>query len=790
MHQWYDYGRGSVAAPPEDELHTITEITGQGKGPTLLTKAEIEKYGIVELYSDVALTQFVSYAIKQEENFLTIAWGNNIPSELFIKTTTKGVSSSPRITLQVKPEKAGDLALYTLYSLSKLTILSAPHEGSWPLHFIYFDQGKVYELKGTAIGKEKILLDQKPPQNALVLFDFEGENSPYGFYQVEKNKFIYLDDYPLLDNYATLSLPEEKNLNTLLQEQKFYVLENEFQQFVFTNINGAVAEVNLPFYSEEHPRSVVHPIEIDRIIAQNYPANNTYPQFPYYLPDGKGGATDLVQPKFGGYYPLLRRNIIGSKGRLLTKINPHYYALNVFQEDQSLDAHVYELKRYEKDLIEFEFSEGNRRITKTYTWPKRQPDIAPYCLNLTIKIEGDARGLSLNTGIPTVELISGNFTPALKYRVTRNQKRVVENVKPPKEGVTFQHIYPDWVCNGNGFFGVIIDPLTKPGAGFSFLPIPGELVPTNLSMIDAQYHRYPADKYPGYDIHLHLMSKPGVSEFRIFAGPFDKQILQRVDDTFTDPLTHRFPDYISCQNYTGWFAFISEPFAKFLFFLMNFFHTVTSSWGISIILLTIALRIMLYPLNNWSLKSLAKMQQIGPQTKAIQEKYKKDPQKVRLEIMNLYRKEGVNPFGGCLPMLIQLPFVFGMLDLLKSSFELRGASFIPGWIDNLTAPDDLFSWSYPIPFIGNSFHFLPILLGAIMYIQQRYSLSAQAKGALTDQQKQQRSMGNIMTIVFTVLFYHFPSGLNIYWISTTLLGILQQWWINKKTLEKTKVAGK
>ena len=136
---------------------------------------------------------------------------------------------------------------------------------------------------------------------------------------------------------------------------------------------------------------------------------------------------------------------------------------------------------------------------------------------------------------------------------------------------------------------------------------------------------------------------------------------------------------------------------------------------------------------------------------------------------------------GCLPLLIQMPFLIGMFDLLKSSFELRGVSFIPGWIDNLTAPDVLFTWNYPIVFFGTQFHVLPILLGVVMYIQQKFSSTiSKNQKILTDQQKQQKFMGNIMVIVFAVMFYHFPSGLNIYWLSSMLLGILQQWYMTKK----------
>jgi YidC/Oxa1 family membrane protein insertase len=150
--------------------------------------------------------------------------------------------------------------------------------------------------------------------------------------------------------------------------------------------------------------------------------------------------------------------------------------------------------------------------------------------------------------------------------------------------------------------------------------------------------------------------------------------------------------------------------------------------------------------------------------------------------MNLYRSKKINPLSGCFPLLIQMPCLIGMFDLLKSAFELRGAKFIPYWIDNLTAPDVVFSWGYPIPFFGTDFHLLPFLLGAVMYFQQKFSaaLPKDKDAPLTDQQRQQKFMGNIMVVVFTVMFYHFPSGLNIYWLSSMLLGILQQWYTTKK----------
>ena len=175
------------------------------------------------------------------------------------------------------------------------------------------------------------------------------------------------------------------------------------------------------------------------------------------------------------------------------------------------------------------------------------------------------------------------------------------------------------------------------------------------------------------------------------------------------------------------------------------------------------------------------MQKVAPKLQALQEKFKGDPKRLQTETAMLYKTEGVNPFSGCLPFIIQLPFLIGMFDLLKSSFDLRGVSFIPGWINNLTAPDVLFSWNYPIIFFGTSFHLLPFILGGLMFVQMRFSNAQQAqKGPVSDQQQQMKMMGNIMTVFFTFMFYNMPSGLNLYWIFSTLFGILQQWFMMKR----------
>ena len=214
--------------------------------------------------------------------------------------------------------------------------------------------------------------------------------------------------------------------------------------------------------------------------------------------------------------------------------------------------------------------------------------------------------------------------------------------------------------------------------------VPGADVPTRLLSIDAAEQKADAADFPGYEAKIPLSSSEPVLQLRVFAGPFSDSVLTTIDEhSLAD--SSKPTDYESCQGFHGWFAFISEPFAKFIFFLMKIFHRISGSWVLSIVLVTIFLRVLLYPLNNWSMRSMRAMQEISPLVKAIQEKYRKDPQKAQMEIMALYREKKVNPFSGCLPLLIQMPFLIGMFDLLRSSFELRGTPFIPGWIDNLAA---------------------------------------------------------------------------------------------------------
>ncbi len=750
--------------------------------------ARIDTLPLAKLYQDEKQQDLLATGVFNQDHVLTLSWASSLPKSVFVQSPNKEMVQEYHLVYQ--QSGLGSPVVYQAKGNAHLQTATLPSLGRYDLQLISFqaeDPAQVNVSLGEYTDGHfslplKTTKDSGVYQSlAIALLKTAQGYLPVGIYDTQQQSFISLTEIAGL-NQLLSQATQAPIRPTKKTEEKFYVLENAYQQLVFSNYGGALAEINLPFHTESNPLSVVREIEFDRQMVQEFPYNAYFPAHPYYTPTSADQEPMLhEQGKLGGYYPLLRRDLIEKSPRQSTQVKPQYYALNTISEYPELAEMVYEVTHFDHDSITFEANQNHRRIIKTYTLGNSQQSEAPYVLNLEIKVEGDARGLWLTSGVPEVEWISGGIAPSLKYRLTRNQKSEVEKIELPKDSSTVTSVYLDWICNSNGFLGMILDPLKDIDPGYRVQYISGSAVPSRLTEFSTNNESFKPANLPGYMTLLPLKSQGGTMEFRLFAGPFDTTLLKQVDAFYSDPATGYNPDYIACQTMHGWFTFISEPFSKFLFILMNLFHSLTGSWALSIILLTVSLRLMLYPLNTWSTKSMVRMQQISPEVTAIQEKYKKDPKKAQIEIMNLYRERGVNPASGCLPLLIQMPFLIGMFDLLKSSFALRGAPFIPGWIDDLTAPDVLFSWKYPIFFIGTEFHLLPILLGVVMFMQQRLMATGpKDPSQMTDQQRQQRTMGTMMTVLFTVMFYNFPSGLNIYWLSSMLLGMLQQWMTTKK----------
>ena len=220
----------------------------------------------------------------------------------------------------------------------------------------------------------------------------------------------------------------------------------------------------------------------------------------------------------------------------------------------------------------------------------------------------------------------------------------------------------------------------------------------------------------------------------------------------------------------GHFGFISVP----LLYVLHFSHRFTHSYGLDIILLTVLIKLLMAPLTHKSYVSMKQMQKLQPQMERLKEKYADDKEKLNKEIMELYRRNGVNPLGGCLPMLLQLPVFYGLYNALSTPIELRHAPFL--WIKDLSQPDwKSLSFAVPSwwpPFLPAGVPILTILMGASMFLQQWMTPSAGDPN--------QRKMMMIMPLMFTFMFVSFPAGLTVYWLVNNILTIGQQYWINRR----------
>jgi YidC/Oxa1 family membrane protein insertase len=243
-----------------------------------------------------------------------------------------------------------------------------------------------------------------------------------------------------------------------------------------------------------------------------------------------------------------------------------------------------------------------------------------------------------------------------------------------------------------------------------------------------------------------------IQRYTLFVGPKELDILKSLGKGLERSID------------LGYFGFVSIPFL----YVLHFFHGFTGSYGIDIILLTVLIKLLMAPLTHKSFVSMKQMQKLQPQMERLKEKYKDDKEKLNKEIMELYRRNGVNPLGGCLPMVLQFPVFIGLYNALSTPIELRHARFL--WIKDLSKPD----WQ-SLPFTFGNWHLgipvLTILMGASMFLQQWMTPSAGDPN--------QRKMMLMMPLIFTFMFVSFPAGLTVYWLVNNVLTIGQQYWINR-----------
>ena len=250
----------------------------------------------------------------------------------------------------------------------------------------------------------------------------------------------------------------------------------------------------------------------------------------------------------------------------------------------------------------------------------------------------------------------------------------------------------------------------------------------------------------------------------IYFGPQDINVLKSYDLGFERIINYKIGGFFDIMAFG-----LTDFVAKIILRYLNFLNKIIDNLGIAIIILAISISVVTYPFTHKSMMSMKKMQAIQPKLSKIREQYKNNPQKLNKEMMELYKENKVNPFGGCLPMLFQMPIFIGLYQVLWRSASLKGASFL--WIKDLSEPDRLFILNNTLPIIGNEINILPILMMIVMFFQQKIS-SKNMVVADPQQAQQQKMMMMFMPLMIGFIFYKFASGLALYFTTFYILSTL------------------
>jgi YidC/Oxa1 family membrane protein insertase len=424
--------------------------------------------------------------------------------------------------------------------------------------------------------------------------------------------------------------------------------------------------------------------------------------------------------------------LIGFAGKSLPGLDNAVFSTNVNAENVNIRDSAQEISFSWK-------SDRGVLVEKTY---KFYPD--SYLIGLDIAIKNgsdqtiqDKLFVALTSPVPNDKRMYGFEGPSALI------EKKLEEVKI--KNIADQNIYPgnvQWVTLQDRYFMMSVIP-EQVGEASMRLYLKGN------ELIEAQYALPDGAIGPGTQ-HTY--------QYSLFFGPKSMDILAAAGHSLNKAL-----DF-------GMFDILAKPCV----WLMNKLYSVIPNYGIAIIVLTILIKGVLWPLGSKSYKSMSEMKKIQPLMKEIREKHKNDKKKMNEEVMSLYRTYKINPLGGCLPMVVQLPVFFALYRMLYQAIELRHAPFFL-WIDDLSAPDRLFRFDIAsIPFMEPPYGIpvLTIIMGATMLLQQKMS---PPMGDPT-----QAKMMMFMPLIFTVIFINFSAGLVLYWLVNNVLSISQQYYIQKK----------
>ncbi len=411
----------------------------------------------------------------------------------------------------------------------------------------------------------------------------------------------------------------------------------------------------------------------------------------------------------------------------------------------------------DKDSVKIDFKisfQNNRTIVKSYTFYSDSYEIKSEIEfnNFQDYISSNLFDITWSNGVRFVEHNSvdeANYSDASVFsggeQVIVDASSVGEKVSKNFGGRI------DWIAARNKYFASVIIPSDPDKIESGFI----EGIRNKVGF-EGVVERY--------DLRLTLPFKNQVTEknsFSIYIGPVDYQELKTLGRNL-----------VSLVNFGSFFGltFIVRPIAEYVLLpLFQFLHSFIPNYGIVIIIFSLIIKIVVYPLTKSSYQSMKKMQALQPKIAELKEKFKDDPQKLNKETMKLYSTYGINPAGGCLPILLQMPIFIALWGMFQSAIDLRLQPFV-WWIKDLSTPDVIYDLGFKIPLFGvQQISGLALLMGITTFVQQK----------MTVKDPNQKALVYIMPVMLTILFMSFPSGLNLYYFLFNLFSIIQQWYINR-----------
>lgn len=431
---------------------------------------------------------------------------------------------------------------------------------------------------------------------------------------------------------------------------------------------------------------------------------------------------------------------------------------------------------YAKKLVKAD-AEGNPEtvvLKKTYTFNHNaeleadKENLSDYLFKLDVEILNES-GEEIGYTLRTSPQIGPKFNPKLnRYEnrqfISYDGKKTKKQVISQKQFKAYNKAYV-WNGIGGKYFEELVIPQNPEAMDFTYYSTKVEVGDyANAQAIMVRKATADAEIKDPYYMYFGPRNEKALKAFNVAERNDWKLSGKRLNES------------LNVNSMLGWLETILKWFMEVL---NKFVH----NWGVSIILMTIIIKMLMFPFTRKQSMSTLKMQEIQPKVQAVQEKYKNNPQKMQAEMQKIYQANGYNPMSGCLPMIVQFMILWSMYDLFNNYFEFRGSLFIPHWIEDLSSGDSVYTFGFNIPFFGNQMRILPFIYLASQLFFGKITGMGGATGA-GQTQAQMKMMMYGMPIMFFVLFYNAPSGLLLYWTVSNLFQMGQQVIINRSMKNK------